>query len=34
VKNQEVHHQKKSFFNEYKGLLEEHGIEFDEKFLL
>jgi REP element-mobilizing transposase RayT len=33
VKNQEVHHQKKSFFDEYKGLLEEHGIAFDEKFL-
>jgi REP element-mobilizing transposase RayT len=33
VKNQEVHHQKKSFFDEYKGLLEEHGIAFDQKFL-
>ena len=33
VKNQEVHHQNKSFFDEYKGLLEEHGIAFDEKLL-
>ena len=34
VKNQEKHHEKKSFFDEYKVLLEEHEIVFDEKFLL
>ena len=34
VKNQEKHHEKKSFFDEYKALLEEHEIVFDEKFLL
>ncbi len=34
VKNQENHHEKKSFFDEYKALLEEHEIVFDEKFLL
>ncbi len=34
VKNQEVHHQKKSFRDEYMTLLHEHGIEFDEKYLL
>jgi REP element-mobilizing transposase RayT len=34
VKNQEKHHEKMSFFDEYKGLLEDHGIAFEEKFLL
>ncbi len=34
IKNQEKHHEKKSFFDEYKALLEEHEIVFDEKFLL
>jgi REP element-mobilizing transposase RayT len=34
VKNQEKHHEKISFFDEYKGILEDHGIAFDEKFLL
>lgn len=34
VKNQEDHHHKKSFFEEYKELLQEHKIEFDEKYLL
>ena len=34
VKNQEKHHEKKSFFDEYKALLEEQEIVFDEKFLL
>ena len=34
VKNQEEHHKKKSFIEEYKELLAEHKIEFDEKYLL
>ena len=34
VKNQEVHHARKSFRDEYIKLLEEHGVEFDEKYLL
>ena len=34
VKNQEEHHRKKTFKEEYIELLLEHGIEFDEKYLL
>jgi REP element-mobilizing transposase RayT len=34
VKNQEMHHKTKSFKEEYISLLHEHGIEFDEKYLL
>lgn len=34
VKNQVEHHRKKSFREEYVKLLGEHGIEFDEKYLL
>ena len=34
VKNQEVHHQKKTFLEEFRELLWEHQIEFDEKYLL
>ena len=34
VKNQEEHHRKKSFKKEYMELLNYHGIEFDEKYLL
>lgn len=34
VENQEEHHRKKSFLDEYKKLLSEHGIEFNEKYLL
>jgi putative transposase len=34
VKNQEEHHKKVSFKEEYVSLLKEHGIEFDEKYLL
>jgi REP element-mobilizing transposase RayT len=34
VKNQEAHHKKKTFIDEYKELLKEHEIEFDEKYLL
>lgn len=33
VKNQEAHHKLKSFRDEYRELLIEHGIEFDEKYL-
>jgi len=33
VKNQKEHHRKKTFIEEYIELLNEHGIEFDEKFL-
>jgi len=34
VKNQKEHHKKVNFRDEYIALLKEHGIEFDEKFLL
>ena len=34
VKNQEEHHKKKSFREEFIELLNEHGIEFDEKYLI
>jgi len=34
IKNQEEHHRKTSYLDEYKRLLEEHGIKFDEKYLL
>lgn len=34
VKNQEIHHQHISFREELIMLLNEHGIEFDEKYLL
>ncbi|MGE0635376.1 MAG: IS200/IS605 family transposase [Bacteroidia bacterium] len=34
VKNQEEHHRIKTFREEYVELLNEHGIAFDEKFLL
>ncbi len=34
VKNQEEHHKKKTFMEEYKELLVEHKIEYDEKYLL
>lgn len=34
VKNQETHHQKKTFREELIDLLYEHGIVFDEKFLI
>lgn len=34
VKNQENHHKHVGFKEEYIGLLIEHGIEFDEKYLL
>ena len=34
VKNQEAHHRNKTFKEEYIELLNEHEIEFDEKYLL
>ena len=34
IKNQKQHHKVESFYDEYKRLLIENGIEFDEKYLL
>lgn len=34
VKNQKIHHQKENFHDEFKRLLIENGIEFDEKYLI
>jgi putative transposase len=34
IKNQEVHHRHISWPEELKALLEEHGVPFDEKYLL
>lgn len=34
IKNQKEHHKHESFFDEYKRLLIENEIEFDEKYLL
>ena len=34
IKNQKEHHKKESFFDEYRRLLIENNIEFDEKYLL
>ena len=34
IKNQKEHHKKENFYYEYKMLLIENGIEFDEKYLL
>jgi REP element-mobilizing transposase RayT len=34
VKNQEEHHKKRTYKEEYKALLIENGIEFDEKYFL
>jgi REP element-mobilizing transposase RayT len=33
VKNQEIHHQTRSFREELIELLQEHGIEYDERYL-
>ena len=33
IKNQEQHHQTKSFQDEYRELLDKHQIEYDEKYL-
>ncbi len=34
IKNQEIHHAKIPYVKEFKSLLREHHIEFDEKYLL
>jgi hypothetical protein len=34
VKNQKEHHKKETFYDEFKRLLAENGIEFNEKYLL
>ncbi len=34
IKNQKEHHKKYTFLEEYRHLLNENGIEFDEKYLL
>jgi REP element-mobilizing transposase RayT len=34
VKNQKKHHKKETFYDEFKRLLIENGVEFDEKYLL
>ncbi len=33
IRNQEEHHRQRSFKDEYKDLLEKHGLDFDEKYL-
>lgn len=33
IKSQKEHHKEETFFEEYKRILSEHGITFDEKFL-
>ena len=33
IKNQEEHHKRTSFLEEYRGLLKEAGIDFEEKYL-
>ena len=34
IKKQKAHHQSETFYDEYKRLLIENGIEFDEKYLM
>ena len=34
VKNQKEHHKRETFYDEFKRLLTENGVEFDEKYLL
>ena len=34
IENQEMHHQKKSYAEEYKEFMEKFGVEYDEKYLL
>ena len=34
IKNQKEHHKSENFYDEYRRLLAENGIEFDEKYLL
>ena len=33
IRNQREHHRKKSFQEEYRELLEKHGVEYDERYL-
>ncbi len=33
IQNQEAHHKKETFLNEYKRFLVDFGIEFDEKYI-
>ncbi|HMT08942.1 MAG TPA: IS200/IS605 family transposase [Pyrinomonadaceae bacterium] len=33
VRNQKKHHLKRNFENEYKGLLRQHNVDFDDKYL-
>jgi REP element-mobilizing transposase RayT len=33
IKNQREHHRKKTFQEEYRELLEKHGIEYDERYI-
>ena len=33
IENQEAHHEKKNFRREYIGLLKEHHVEYDERYL-
>jgi len=33
IANQKVHHNKRSFKDEYRDVLKEHGVEFDEKYV-
>ncbi|MBL7732960.1 MAG: IS200/IS605 family transposase [Chitinophagaceae bacterium] len=34
IKGQKEHHRKETFYDEYRRLLKENGIEFDEKYML
>jgi hypothetical protein len=34
VKKQKEHHKKETYYDEFKRLLIENGIEFDEKYML
>jgi putative transposase len=34
IQNQEAHHRKLSFEEEYRAILQKHGVEFDSKYLL
>jgi hypothetical protein len=33
IQNQREHHRKKTFQEEYRELLEKHGIEYDERYI-
>jgi putative transposase len=34
IQNQEAHHRKLSFEEEYRAILKKHGVEFDPRYLL